>query len=87
MTATPAITMSKPPLLWTGNVATDDDGARYGIAEVAQYVSVDGPRSRNVFVVWRQNGAALRRPVGSALTFEQAKALAEQDHSDRPSPE
>ena len=43
MTATPAITMSKPPLLWTGNVATDDDGARYGIAEVAQYVSVDAP--------------------------------------------
>ena len=45
MTATPAITMSKPPLLWTGNVATDDDGARYGIAEVAQYVSpADGRR-------------------------------------------
>ena len=46
-----AITTSKPPLLWSGHVATNDDGARYGIAEVAQYVSVDGPRSRNVFVV------------------------------------
>jgi len=45
MTATPATTTSKSPLLWADNVASGDAGARYGIAEVAQYVSpADGRR-------------------------------------------
>jgi hypothetical protein len=84
MTATPAIATSKPPLLWTDNVATGDDGARYGIIEVAQYVSAtDGRRSPNVFVAWRQDRPGYRFPVGTALTFEQAKVLAEQDHAGR----
>ena len=84
MTATPATTTSKPPLLWTDNVASGDAGARYGIAEVAQYVSpADGRRSRNVFVAWRQDHPGYRRPVGTAPTLEQAKALAEQDHAGR----
>jgi hypothetical protein len=84
MAATPAIATSKPPLLWTDNVATGDDGARYGIAEVAQYVSAaDGLRSPNVFVAWRQDHPGYRRPVGTGLTLEQAKALAERDHAGR----
>jgi hypothetical protein len=84
MTATPAIATSKPLLLWTDNVATGDDGARYGIAEVAQYVSpADGRRSPNAFVAWRQDRPGYRFPVGTALTLEQAKVLAEQDHAGR----
>jgi hypothetical protein len=84
MTATPAIATSKPPLLWTDNVATGEDGARYGITEVAQYVSAgDGHRGPNVFVTWRQERPGYRYPVGTGLTLEQARALAEQDHAGR----
>ena len=74
---------TKPALKWTGNVATGDDGTRYVVAEVAQYITADGSCRRDVFLVWRQEDAALRYRVSVAATLDAAKAIAELDYARR----
>jgi hypothetical protein len=60
---------TKPALLWNGNSASGI-GVRYAVVEVTQYMTADGRRRQDVFVVWRQrDGAAFRRRIGAADTL------------------
>ena len=66
------VTAPKQPLVWDGTTATGDGGVRYGIT---------WDRQRMTWLLWRTVGTGPRHRVGPADTLEQARALAEADHT------
>jgi hypothetical protein len=62
---------ARTPLQWDGTTATGD-GVRYGITR---------DRQAMIWLVWRTVGSGPRCRIGEADTLEQARALAESDHT------